>query len=968
MTRSTKAKRAGAIALPEPFRRWFEARGWAPRVHQLDLLAAARAGRSVLLIAPTGAGKTLAGFLPTLVELADGRATRKAAAPSSPAHPDDGKQSSPSSAPLTAETDTDGGKKTRAKAAKAKRTAATSTATETPDAPTAEPERSGGDAPSAARPECAPPDHEAAAPRSTSAGAADGARGQEAALAQTATAPEASPAPFARWVAQERVSPLHTLYISPLKALAVDIARNLETPIAEMGLPIRVETRTGDTPSSRRQRQRHDPPDVLLTTPEQISLLLASKDAETLFSGLKRVVLDELHALVTSKRGDLLALALARLRSIAPGLQCVGLSATVAEPDDLRRYLVPQPGNEALAELVVAAGGAAPDIAMLDTAAPMPWASHMALHAVPDIYAAIRASGLSLVFVNTRRQAEFLFQELWRINDDNLPIALHHGSLAVDQRRKVEAAMAAGRLKAVVATSSLDLGIDWGNVDLVINVGAPKGSSRLMQRIGRANHRLDEPSQAVLVPANQFEVLECRAALEAVQAGAQDTPPERTGALDVLAQHLLGMACAAPFDADTLYGEVTSAAPYRALTRADFDAALDFVATGGYALKAYERFAKIRRTKDGLWRVANPMVAQAYRLNIGTIVESPMIKVRLVSARGAAKSGVAGRVRWGGRVLGEVEEYFVESLVAGDTFVFAGEILRFETMVEDEIYVSRTTATEPKVPAYAGGKFPLSTFLAAGVRALLAAPERWASLPPQVAEWLELQRARSRLPGRDDLLVETFERASRHYLVTYPFEGRLAHQTLGMLLTRRLERLGLKPLGFTANDYALGIYGVGDLSLAIRQSRLSLAELFDEDMLGDDLEAWLDESSLMKRTFRYCAVIAGLIERRFPGKEKSARQVTMSTDLVYDVLRRHQPDHLLLRAARADAATGLLDVKRLSEMLARIKGHIVHEPLARVSPLSVPVLLEIGREGVGGDAEEALLAEAEDELVRAAME
>ncbi|WP_454914736.1 ligase-associated DNA damage response DEXH box helicase [Xanthobacter sediminis] len=884
--RTTRARHAGAGALPETFRRWFEARGWAPRVHQLDLLAAAQAGRSVLLIAPTGAGKTLAGFLPTLVELAEGRPTPDAGTPA-PARPEGN----------------------------------TGTAAQSP-----------------------PP--------------------QDAEEARSEAAP---PVPFARWTAQARMSPLHTLYISPLKALAVDIARNLEAPITEMGLPIRVETRTGDTPASRRQRQRRDPPDILLTTPEQISLLLASKDAETLFSGLRRVVLDELHALVTSKRGDLLALALARLRTIAPGLQCVGLSATVAEPDDLRRYLVAQTGEAALADLVVAAGGAAADIAMLDTKAPMPWASHMALHAVPDIYAAIRASGLSLVFVNTRRQAEFLFQELWRINDDNLPIALHHGSLAVDQRRRVEAAMAAGRLKAVVATSSLDLGIDWGDVDLVVNVGAPKGSSRLMQRIGRANHRLDEPSRAVLVPANRFEVLECRAALEAVRAGAQDTPPERTGALDVLAQHVLGMACAAPFDADRLFAEVTTAAPYRALARTDFDAALDFVATGGYALRAYERFAKIRRTKDGLWRVANPMVAQAYRLNIGTIVESPMLKVRLVSARGAAKTGVAGRVRWGGRVLGEVEEYFVETLVAGDTFVFAGEILRYEALVEDEVYVSRSSATEPKVPAYAGGKFPLSTFLAAGVRALLATPERWADLPPQVAEWLELQRERSRLPGRDDLLVETFERASRHYLVTYPFEGRLAHQTLGMLLTRRLERSGLKPLGFTANDYALGIYGVGDMGLAIRQGRLSLAALFDEDMLGDDLEAWLDESSLMKRTFRYCAVIAGLIERRFPGKEKSARQVTVSTDLVYDVLRRHQSDHMLLRAARADAATGLLDVKRLAEMLARIKGRIVHQPLARVSPLSVPVLLEIGREGVGGDAEEALLAEAEEELVRAAM-
>ncbi|OYX72642.1 MAG: DNA ligase-associated DEXH box helicase [Rhizobiales bacterium 32-66-11] len=928
---STLAHRR-APALPKLFQDWFATRGWTPRAHQLDLLASARAGRSTLLIAPTGAGKTLAGFLPTLVELSEARSADA-----------------------------------RARAKAAKKPLASREADSTPGK------------------------------------AAEGMAGLPRASLPLASLPLVGRVP------PPRQSPLHTLYISPLKALAVDIARNLEAPIAEMGLPIRVETRTGDTPASRRQRQRRDPPDILLTTPEQIALLLASKDADHLFSGLKRVVLDELHALVTSKRGDLLALALARLRAIAPGLQSVGLSATVAEPDDLRRYLVgqwplaphaappppvrgwagvgglvpPEPplsdtsgehpststgeGESPLADLVIAKGGAAPDLSMLESLAVMPWASHTALHALPEVYALIAAHKTTLVFVNTRWQAEFLFQELWRMNDLNLPIALHHGSLDVEQRRRVEAAMAAGKLKGVVCTSSLDLGIDWGDVDQVVNIGAPKGSSRLMQRIGRANHRLDEPSKAVLVPANRFEVLECRAALEAVKAGGQDTPPERTGALDVLAQHILGMACAAPFSADALYDEVRSAAPYRALSREDFDATVDFVATGGYALRAYERFAKIRKTKEGLWRVSNPMIAQTYRMNVGTIVEATMLKVRLVSARGASKTGLAGRVRFGGRMLGEVEEYFVETMVPGDTFVFAGEILRYEAMVEDEVYVSRSTATSPRVPAYAGGKFPLSTFLAAGVRALLAAPERWKTLPSQVRDWLNLQRQRSRLPGRFDLLVETFENRGRHYLVAYPFEGRLAHQTLGMLLTRRLERAGLNPLGFVANDYALAVYAVSDMSLAVKHGRLSLDDLFDQDMLGDDLEAWLAESALMKRTFRYCAVIAGLIERRFPGKEKTGRQVTFSTDLIYDVLRRHQSDHILLRAARADAATGLLDVRRLGDMLARIKGRIAHQPLAHVSPLSVPVLLEIGRESVGGDASEALLAEAEEDLVREAM-
>jgi ATP-dependent helicase Lhr and Lhr-like helicase len=839
-----------SAALPEPFLRWFAGRGWAPREHQLELLAKARAGRSVLLIAPTGAGKTLAGFLPTLVELS---ATAEAAKP---------------------------------------------------------------------------------ARRLVSAG---------------------------RDIRRE--GGLHTLYISPLKALAVDIARNLERPVAEMELPIRVETRTGDTPTSRRQRQRRDPPHILLTTPEQVALILASPDAPYLFGSLRRVVLDELHSLVMSKRGDLLSLGLARLFKLAPDLASVGLSATVAEPDDLRRFLVPQPKNGvALADMVVAEGGAPPQVTMLDTAERLPWSGHSAHHALAEMYELIKRHKTSLVFVNTRSQAESIFQELWRINDDGLAIALHHASLDVAQRRKVEAAMADGRLRAVVATSSLDLGVDWGDVDLVINVGAPKGSSRLLQRIGRANHRMDEPSKGVLVPANRFEVLECVAALGAIAVNAQDTPRARIGALDVLAQHALGSACGEPFLAEELYAEVKSAAPYAALARADFDAVLDFVATGGYALKAYERFAKIRQGKDGRWRVSNPMIAQRYRMNVGTIVEADMLKVRLVRSR-ASKM-----IPRGGRLLGEVEEYFIEMLVPGDTFVFAGEILRYEAIVSDEVYVSRASSDDPKVPSYEGGKFPLSTYLADRVRKIISDRNEWRPLPDQVRDWLSIQQWRSLLPAPRQLLVETFPRADKHYLVCYPFEGRLAHQTLGMLLTRRLERARLRPLGFVANEYALAVWGLGDVALRIARGELSLAELFDEDMLGDDLEAWLAESALMKRTFRTCAIIAGLIERRFPGQEKSRREVTISTDLVYDVLRKHQGDHILLRAARADAATGLLDIRRLGEMLSRIRGRIVHKALDHVSPLAVPVMLEIGRETVHGEASEDVLAEAEAALVKEAMQ
>lgn len=756
---------------------------------------------------------------------------------------------------------------------------------------------------------------------------------------------------------------IHTLYISPLKALAVDIERNLATPVAEMDLAVRIETRTGDTPQSKRQRQKLNPPDILLTTPEQIALLIASREADLLFDGLKYVILDELHSLVTSKRGHLLSLGLARLRKHCPRLQTIGLSATVADPEALQAWLMPQhdAARPVLSERIVIEGGAKPHITILETQERVPWSGHSARYAMADVYEAIKQHRTTLLFVNTRSQAEMLFQALWRINDDNLPIALHHGSLDASQRRKVEAAMADNRLRAVVATSTLDLGIDWGDIDLVVHVGAPKGASRLAQRIGRSNHRMDEPSLAILVPANRFEVLECQAALDANYLGAQDTPPIGEGTLDVLAQHILGMACAASFQADDLYAEIRSAAPYAAMQRETFDRVLAFVATGGYALRTYDRYARIRLTKDNLWRVSNPQIAQQYRLNIGTIVEAPELRVRLTR-----HSGKGSNVR-GGAVLGKVEESFVEMLAPGDSFLFAGKVLRFEGIRENECIVSKAASASPKIPAYAGGKFPLSTYLAEQVRSMLADPETWHVLPTQVREWLEIQKLKSVLPSHGDLLIETFPHEDRFYMIMYPFEGRLAHQTLGMLLTRRLERSRARPLGFVATDYALAVWGLRDMGLMIQRGELSLAALFDEDMLGDDLEAWLAESWMLKRTFRNCAIIAGLIERRHPGKEKTGRQVTVSADLIYDVLRSHEPDHILLQATRDDAANGLLDIRRLADMLSRIKGRIILKRLDQISPLAVPVMLEIGREPVSGEAHDDILAEAADEIVSQAM-
>ncbi len=798
--------------LPPIFQRWFDQRGWVPHSHQLAMLEKAAARRSALLIAPTGGGKTLAGFLPSLVALSER-----------------------------------GG--------------------------------SGG---------------------------------------------------------------LHTLYISPLKALTTDIARNLQTPIDEMGLTIRCETRTGDTPQNRRQRQRQSPPDILLTTPESLALLLSYQDADKIFRGLTTVVIDELHALAGAKRGQLLSLGLARLSALSPTTRYVGLSATVEKPEELLDFLSL---GEAPAELVLGAPGPEPDVSILLPEGRLPWSGHYGTYAAPSLYRTIKASRTTLVFVNTRAQAEVMFRELWRLNEDNLPIALHHGSLAVEQRRKVEAAMAAGRLKAIICTSSLDLGIDWGDVDLVVQIGAPKGVSRILQRIGRANHRFDQPSRAMLVPGNRFEVLECRAAMDAIREHTLDGTPPYPGGLDVLAQHITGVACSGPFDADELYKEVTGAHPYQGLSRRDFEDVLGFVANGGYALQVYDRYRRLRQQEDGRWCLAHPKLAQRYRMNIGTIVEAPMVKVRLKGRR---------------QSLGEVEEWFVQWLTPGDVFQFAGRALVFQRMQETSAEVTfAPPGKEPSVPSYMGTRMPFTTHLSERVRGYLADPGHWHDLPNQVLEWLELQKEKSVMPAADELLVETFPRRGKHFMMIYAFVGWNGHQTLAMLLTRRMERQGLKPIGFNASDYMLCIWGLEPVT--------DPSALFDVDILGDELEDWMAESSLLKRTFRNVAVVAGLIERRHPGQEKTGRQVTINSDLIYEVLRKYEPTHVLMRATHAEAAVGLLDVKRLADFLVSVQGKIRHRTLDKLSPLALPVMLEIGKEFVAGEADEAVLAAAADELIDEAM-
>lgn len=770
-----------------PLTDWLKRRGWYWFPHQLDTLKAVQSGHDVLLCAPTGAGKTLSGFLPSLVDL----------------------------------------------------------------------------------------------------------------LSQ-----------------EKKPKGLHTLYISPLKALTVDVHRNIGRPIEELNLPITYETRTGDTSAARRVRQKKKPPHILMTTPESLALLLSYDNAAEYFGDLRYIIIDELHALMHSKRGDLLSLNLARLQNLASEAKKIGLSATIAQPETALEWLSPHQG-----QIIKAPARIAPDITILKSEARMPWAGHMALYAMPEIYEALSQSQMSIVFVNTRAQAELVFQSLWNLNKNDLKIALHHGSLERNLRQRVEEKMARGDLDCVVATSSLDLGLDWAEVDLVVQIGAPKGVSRLLQRIGRSNHRLNEPSRAILVPTNRFEYLECLAAKAAIAHKEMDGAGTKTGSLDVLAQHVFGRACSGPFQADQFFQEITQAWPYRDLSRADFDQVLQFIQDGGYALQAYDRFKRLHINDQGLYELVHPKIARQYRMNIGTIVESPMLKVKMSK-----------------KYLGTIEEFFINHLSPSDTFLFAGRVVQFDGLHDATVMVSRASAKNPKIPSYDGGKLPLSTHLSIRVRELLENAKEWDALPDNVENWLKLQQKRSLLPGTDHLLIENFPRAGRHYTVAYPFAGRNAHQTLGFLMMRRMKRNGDKPLGFVATDYALIVWSL--------KKPNNIPDLFSTDLLNEELHEWLEDTPLLKRTFRENAVIAGLIERRHPGQQKTGRQMTFSSDLIYDVLQKYEPNHILLRAARQDATGGLIDTGRLQEMLVAMQGRLIIKNLDRVSPLAVPMMLEIARESV----------------------
>ena len=797
------------FALPQKFQNWINKRNWGLHTHQIDVLTNSDR-KSQLLIAPTGSGKTLSGFLPSLIEL-------------------------------------------------------------------------------------------------------------------------------------DRVnfSGLHTVYVSPLKALAADIKRNLMIPIEEMGLNIKVEDRTGDTTAKTKRRQRIDPPQILLTTPESLALLISFPEANALFANLERIIIDEIHALVENKRGHQLLLAISRLQSISKNLRKLALSATVDRPQEIAGFISENDNN---CPIIFAEPGPDPNISMLQTTASPPWSGAGATYAVPDVLEQISKHKTTLIFHNTRAQAEIFFHNLWLNNQDNLPVAIHHGSLDLAQRKRVEAAITKGELRAVVCTGTLDLGIDWNEVDLVIQVGAPKNIKRLVQRIGRANHTYNTPSKAIIVPANKFEIVECQAALEAVRDKDLDGEPIASGSLDVLCQHILLVACSGKILPAKLFEEIKQIGAYKNLTHEEFKECMGFCIDGGYALKRYEQWHRLKLDPSGNLILRDPRIANKIRMNVGTIQDTETLKVRT-------------HRRSGGKPLGEIEEAFAASLTKGDTFLIGGNIVRFESLREMIVEVTHNANKQPKIATFMGTKFATSTKLSDRILDSFE-NQSWKDLPADTVNWLNKQKEFSQLPVRNSLLIETFFRKSRHYLVVYGFAGRNANQTLGLILSKKLEELNLAPLGFVANDYATLIWGLEKVENPIQLFKFSEIEL--------GLDKWFSGNALMKRTFKAVASISGLIDRNLPGLRKSGRQTTFSSDILYDTLVKYDPTHLLLKITKDEAMKGLIDFSRIEEMFKRVDDNIIHKNLPHVSPLAAPMLLEVGTIPIEGQARELLLKNEANSLMKEA--
>ncbi len=719
-----------------------------------------------------------------------------------------------------------------------------------------------------------------------------------------------------------------TIYISPLKSLIYDIKRNLQAPLQNTKLNIIVETRTGDTSSYNKQKQLKVPPNFLITTPESFALLMSYQNVEKFFLNIKYIIIDEIHNLIHTKRGDLLSLNLTRLSTFCPEAVKIALSATIGDTKKTLDYISAKENKICIEPKLQQKIS----LNLIKSTVPIPWSGHLATYAVKDIYAEVKSHQCTIIFVNTRAQSEFIFQSLWKINKYNLKIAVHHGSLDKKLRLKIEKEMYDGQLNCIVATSSLELGLDWGNVDLVIQVGAPKGINRIIQRIGRSNHNIQEASKAILVPTNKFEYLECLAAKEAINLRNLEIIPEKEGSLDVLAQHINGVACSKGFKSHDLFKVIKKSSPYKKLKKNTFNKVLEFVHNGGYVLKNYSAYSRLQK-KNNIYSIANKNFIRRYRMNLGTIVEAEVLPVF-----------------WRNKKLGYIEENFINNLQPNDTFLFAGLILKFEKITIKGVQTSVSNKKEPKIPSYVGGTLPLSSFLANNVINLINNNNNY-NFPKQIKDWLLIQNKVSSFPPKNGLLVESFTRAGYNYIVSYTFLGRNANQTIGLLIMKKLEEQNCRPIAFVATDYAIAVWSIKKFN--------DIKTLFSEKLLNKNLDDWIKNTSMLKKHFKKIAIVSGLIDRKLPGKIKTNKQLSFSTDLIYDVLEKHESNHILIKITKEEVLKELIDISLLKVFINKIKNNIIHNSLVRISPFAVPVVMEFYSTKISKDK---LLKYKEDEI------
>ncbi|WP_458218587.1 ligase-associated DNA damage response DEXH box helicase [Paracidovorax citrulli] len=779
-------------------------------------------------------------------------------------------------------------------------------------------------------------------------------------LAYATPAGEAKPA--ARGKAAEAAAPLTVLWLTPMRALAADTARALAAPLEALGIGWSVGLRTGDTGSGERAAQARRLPSALVTTPESLSLLLTRADAREAVGRLRVVVVDEWHELIGSKRGVQVQLALARLRQWQPGLVVWGLSATLGNLSHAADVLLAGVPEDARTMVQ----GRMPKDLRIDTLLPdaagrFPWAGHLGLSMLPHVVREIDASSTTLVFLNTRSQAELWYQALLEARPDWAgQLALHHGSLDREVREWVELGLKQGSLRAVVCTSSLDLGVDFLPVERVLQIGSPKGVARLLQRAGRSGHAPGRPSRVTIVPTHSLELVEAVAARQAVAQGRIESRESPDKPLDVLVQHLVTVALGGGFRPDELLQEVRGAWAYRDLSADEWQWCLDFVRQGGRTLSAYPDYRRVEPDDDGVWRVPDARLARRHRMSVGTIVSDATMQVRWWSRGGS-----------GGGALGTVEEGFIARLSPGDCFLFGGRLLELVRVQEMTAYVRRASSGRPAVPRWNGGRMPLSTELADAVVTTLQAAATGALDPgatpelPLILPLVELQQRWSALPAPDTLLAETLDSREGSHLFLYPFAGRSVHLGLGSLLAWRLGSQLPATFSVAVNDYGLELLSSRPIDWG-HWLPLVLAQERQRDLVADVM-ASLNAGELSLRRFREIARVAGLVFQGFPGANKSARQLQASSSLFYEVFRKHDPDNLLLGQAEREVLRQELDVARLTATLDRIaERRLDLRALKRPSPLSFPLVVEFLREKLSTEKLADRIARMLAELERAA--